>query len=307
MPKAGETPTPQKVTVVYKVNEDGAVEEVRVRETTDACFNEAAIAAVRSWKFEPARRGGYYVEQEDLETTFTFVINEEAKTVDFDARPITRYPPRYPERCMDDARNKETVYVEFDVTEEGDTENITIFDSTNSCLNSSALIAVKKWKYRPKLEDGKPVKRRGVQTQITYELASRFDPPPNRLVVGRKMNSIAARIRRGDDPHSILAELDEIELKYGDDFSRTELRAFHQLRGSARLSAKDYRGALDDFRAAQRLGVSGDAGEAIATTIEQLEAYIAAEDAAAAAENGGEVSETQNSPAPKQAPSPEGR
>lgn len=276
-----------------------------MRESTNPCFDEAAVAAVRSWRFEPARRGGNNVEQEDLETTFTFVINEEAKTVDFDARPITRYPPQYPQWCMDRARNKETVYVEFDVTEEGDTTNVTVVDSTNTCLNSSAVSAVKKWKYRPKTEGGKSVVRRGVQTEITYQLASGFDPPPNRLVVGRRMNSIAARIRRGDDPQKILDELAEIEQKYGDDFSRTELKAFHQLRGSARLSAKDYRGALDDFRVVQRMGIAGETGEAITTTIEQLEAYIAAEDAAATAENGGEVSDLQEAAPPEQIPPPD--
>lgn len=284
-PKFAESAAPQKVTVVYRVTRKGAVEDVRVRESTDPCFNETAIAAVRSSRFDPAMQDGVAVDQEDLETTFKFVINSETAAQDFDARPIKRFPPSYPESCMDRAGPKETVLIEFDVTAAGDTANARVVETTYACLNGPALAAVKKWKYRPKIEDGEPVERTGVQTAITFELAGRFSEPPNRITVGRKLNSIASKIRSGRDPQEILAELAEIEAKYGDDFTVAELRAFHQLRGAARLSAKDYRGALDDFRVVQRLGISGESGEAIAKTIEQLKAYVAAEDAAAAAEN----------------------
>lgn len=276
-----DTPPPQVVTVVYTVTSEGVVEAARVRESTDVCFNETAIAAVRSWRFRPARANGVAVDQEEMETTFRFVVGETTGALDFDARPLKRYPPRYPERCFAGADKREDVFVEFDVTADGDTTNARIVDSTNACLNSSALLAVKKWKYRAKIVDGEPVERKGVQTVMTYELASRYDPPRNRPIVGRKLNAIGADIRANRDPRQILADLAEIEKKYGDDFTRTELRAFHQLRGAARLSAKDYRGALDDFRIVQKLGLSGESGEAIAKTIDQLEAYLAADGAAA--------------------------
>jgi TonB family protein len=98
MAKPGEVAKSQEVTVVYRVTRKGEVENARVRETTDACFNEAAIAAVRSWRFEPARSNGDAVDQEDLETTFKFVFSEATTAVDFDARPSKRFPPRYPEK-----------------------------------------------------------------------------------------------------------------------------------------------------------------------------------------------------------------
>ena len=281
MPTGSKPTTPQRVTVVYSVTAKGATEGVRVRETTDACFNDTAVAAVRSWRFEPAKRNGVTVNQEDIETTFKFVVGETTASLDFDARPYKRFPPAYPERCMDKADRREIVVIEFDVTGEGDTANGRVIDSTNSCLNTPALNSVKNWKYRPKLEDGKPVERKAAQAVIVFELATGGSPPPNRLSVGRKLNAIGADIRSNRDPQEILADLAEIEARYGDDFTRTELKAFHQLRGSARLGAKDYRGALDDFRIVQKLGVSGETGEAIVKTIEQLEAYIAAEDAAA--------------------------
>jgi len=50
------------------------------------------------------------------------------------------------------------------------------------------------------------------------------------------------------------------------------------------------------------MGVAGETGEAIEKTVEQLEAYVAAEDAAAAAaDNGGEVSEAIKSSEPTDA------
>ncbi|MFZ5617203.1 MAG: energy transducer TonB, partial [Pseudomonadota bacterium] len=272
---------PQKVTVVYKVTSKGAVEDVRVRESTDPCFNDTAIAAVRSTRFDPAMKDGVTVDQEDLETTFRFVLNSETTAQDFDARPIKRYPPSYPESCMNRAGAKESVFVEFDVTADGETANPRVVDSTYSCFNSSALAAVKKWKYQPKIEDGEPVARNGVQTVITYEISGSYSGPRNRVAVARKLNSIAAKIRSGRNPQEVLAELAEVEAKYGDDFTPAELRAFYQLRGAARLAAKDYRGALDDFRVVRRLGISGESGEAVVKTIEQLEAYVAAEDAGA--------------------------
>ncbi|MGD9800603.1 MAG: hypothetical protein AB7F91_12255 [Parvularculaceae bacterium] len=53
------------------------------------------------------------------------------------------------------------------------------------------------------------------------------------------------------------------------------------------------------------MGVAGENGEAITAAIEQLEAYIAAEDAVATAENGGEVSDVQDAAPPEQIPPPD--
>ena len=90
---------------------------------------------------------------------------------DRDAQPLVRIPPQYPERCMQRASNKETVFVEFDVTPDGTTTNIRVVDTTNSCLNSAATKSVERWKYQPKIVENKAEWRRGVQTAITFELA----------------------------------------------------------------------------------------------------------------------------------------
>ena len=89
---------------------------------------------------------------------------------DRDAQPLVRIPPQYPERCQTRAGSKETVFLQFDVTPDGTTTNIQVIDSTNSCFNSAASRSVERWKYQPKIVDNEPQWRRGVQTQITFEL-----------------------------------------------------------------------------------------------------------------------------------------
>lgn len=90
---------------------------------------------------------------------------------DRDAQPLVRIPPQYPERCQSRSSDRETVLLEFDVTPEGQTTNIRVVDSSSSCFNRSASRSVERWKYQPKIVDNEPQWRRGVQTQITFELA----------------------------------------------------------------------------------------------------------------------------------------
>ncbi|MFC2954124.1 energy transducer TonB [Marinicaulis aureus] len=89
---------------------------------------------------------------------------------DRDAQPLVRIPPQYPERCMNRAKATESVLVQFDVTPDGQTTNITTVESSNSCLNRAAERSVERWKYQPKIVDNTPEWRRGVQTVVTFVL-----------------------------------------------------------------------------------------------------------------------------------------
>lgn len=90
---------------------------------------------------------------------------------DRDAQPLVRIPAQYPDRCQARAKPVENVLVEFDVTPEGTTTNIRVVESSNSCLNSAATKSVERWKYQPKIVDNKSEWRRGVQTNVRFELA----------------------------------------------------------------------------------------------------------------------------------------
>ena len=89
---------------------------------------------------------------------------------DRDAQPLVRIPPQYPERCMTRAAASESVMVQFDVTPDGQTTNITTVESSNSCLNRAAERSVERWKYQPKIVDNQAEWRRGVQTVVRFEL-----------------------------------------------------------------------------------------------------------------------------------------
>jgi protein TonB len=90
---------------------------------------------------------------------------------DRDAPPKVRIPPDYPEKCLANAKKKEAVLIEFDVSPEGKVTNAKVIDTTNACFDGAALASVQRWKYRPaKDENGERRWRRGVQTVTTFEL-----------------------------------------------------------------------------------------------------------------------------------------
>lgn len=88
---------------------------------------------------------------------------------DADVQPIVRVPPQYPVRALE--RGIEGwVLVEFEITEYGTVENPVILDADPpNIFNRAALKAVIKWKYKPRLEDGKAVRWKD-KVVLTFEL-----------------------------------------------------------------------------------------------------------------------------------------
>lgn len=289
MPAPGVEAKPERVTLAYSVNADGQAVDIRVRESTNECFNGPAIDAARLWRFEPRRVNGVAVRQDDFETTLTFVVSENTMLDDMDARPILRVPPDYPERCYGSASTRDIVRIEFDISETGTPTGAHVIESTNACFNKAALASIESWRYAPKVQDGKFVARPSVRTYFIFDRpsgvgASRKQPDLIRPALGLRFKKVRSALQKPEVDHaSIVAELDAIESEFGSDFRPVEMASFYPLRGAARIEAKNYRGALDDLRIAARITVDKTAGEAILRTIEQLEAYIAAEDAALAA------------------------
>jgi protein TonB len=50
--------TPATVYVICIVDERGRVQTPKVQKSTDTTFNQAAMAAIKQWKFEPGKRSG---------------------------------------------------------------------------------------------------------------------------------------------------------------------------------------------------------------------------------------------------------
>lgn len=88
---------------------------------------------------------------------------------DSDIQPIVRVNPQYPPRAAE--RGVEGwVHLEFTVTEQGTTENVVVLDADPpGIFNRAAIRAVEKWKYKPMMVNGKPVRWK-TEVVLTFEL-----------------------------------------------------------------------------------------------------------------------------------------
>jgi protein TonB len=93
-----------------------------------------------------------------------------AAASDADIVPLVRIEPRYPDRAL--SRGTEGwVLLEFTITPAGTVRDITVVDSEPSGIfDRAAKRAVLRWKYKPKVVDGVPVERTGVQVVLTFEI-----------------------------------------------------------------------------------------------------------------------------------------
>jgi protein TonB len=50
------------VHIIFIVDKDGRVKSPLVQKSTNPAFDNAALAAIRRWRFEPGKRGGNAVQ-----------------------------------------------------------------------------------------------------------------------------------------------------------------------------------------------------------------------------------------------------
>ena len=89
---------------------------------------------------------------------------------DADVMPLVRVNPLYPPRAQ--ARGVEGwVWLEFTITPHGTTTDIRILDSDpGGYFERSAINAVKKYKYKPRVENGQAISRPGVQVVLSFDM-----------------------------------------------------------------------------------------------------------------------------------------
>ncbi len=88
---------------------------------------------------------------------------------DRDAQPLVRIEPIYPPRAAEQGREG-TCEGQFDVSATGKPYNVRVTCSSSMFVRA-ATRAIEKWKYNPKIVDGKAVARRGVVTPFKFQLA----------------------------------------------------------------------------------------------------------------------------------------
>lgn len=89
---------------------------------------------------------------------------------DADVVPLVRVNPQYPARAMQ--RGVEGwVHLAFTVTEAGTTKDIEVVEAEpTNYFEDAAVAAVRRYKYRPKLENGAAVARPGVELVLSFKL-----------------------------------------------------------------------------------------------------------------------------------------
>ncbi|MBR9729566.1 energy transducer TonB [Shewanella intestini] len=91
-------------------------------------------------------------------------------TRDGDATPIVRIEPQYPIAAARDGKEG-WVQLSFTINEVGGVEDVKVIKAEPKRLfNREAIRALKKWKYKPKIVDGKPLKLPGMTVQLDFTL-----------------------------------------------------------------------------------------------------------------------------------------
>ncbi len=83
--------------------------------------------------------------------------------------PLVRVLPIYPRRAQQQGIEG-WVMVEFTITETGTVTDIRVLESSLPIFEASAVRAVEKFKYRPRIVNGQPVAVTGVMHKVTYEI-----------------------------------------------------------------------------------------------------------------------------------------
>jgi protein TonB len=89
---------------------------------------------------------------------------------DGDATPIVRIEPKYPVQAARDGLQG-WVKMRFTILEDGSVGDVTVVDAEpKRVFDREAIRALKRWKYSPKVVDGKAVQQPGIMVQLDFSL-----------------------------------------------------------------------------------------------------------------------------------------
>lgn len=84
--------------------------------------------------------------------------------------PIVRIEPQYPRKAAMQGIQG-WVMLQFDITETGAVDNVSVIDaSPKRIFDMEAKRALLKWKYKPAMDDGKPMAIKGEKVQLDFKL-----------------------------------------------------------------------------------------------------------------------------------------
>lgn len=87
--------------------------------------------------------------------------------------PMVRIEPQYPRKAAMEG-TEGWVRLQFDITEMGTVDNVRILEANPPrVFDSSARQALLKWRYKPQMEDGKPVRLNDQKVQLDFNLSGK--------------------------------------------------------------------------------------------------------------------------------------
>ena len=89
---------------------------------------------------------------------------------DRDAQPLVRIPPQIPPRFLHSSDHSGYCHVKFNVSPSGQPFDVATTYCSSPYLKHATIKSVQKWKYNPKIVNGKPVARYGVESRITFSV-----------------------------------------------------------------------------------------------------------------------------------------
>jgi protein TonB len=128
-------------------------------------FNDAALAAVRQWRFTPATKNGAAVPVvASVEVNFS-LESKPAETSEREpirvgtnvqaSKILSKVDPEYPQKAKDQGVQGDVI-LQVTVSKEGNVADARVLRG-HEALNDAAVNAVKQWKYSPTYLNGEPV------------------------------------------------------------------------------------------------------------------------------------------------------
>jgi protein TonB len=89
---------------------------------------------------------------------------------DGDATPIVRIEPKYPIQAARDGKEG-YVILSFSINKIGGVEDVNVIEAKpKRVFDKEAKRALRKWKYKPKVVEGKPLVQTGLTVQLDFKM-----------------------------------------------------------------------------------------------------------------------------------------
>jgi TonB family protein len=161
-PEAKEKGIQGQVIVSVSVSATGDVTAVEPV-SGDPILSRAAVDAVKVWKFKP-----YIKDGKPIRVTGNLPLNFELPGAEsLEPEPVTIVKAHYPDSDVENGIQGQVV-IRAHITESGDVDNVELVKSTDKSLDKAAMDAVRQWKFKPLIANGKAI---SVWTTISSDFA----------------------------------------------------------------------------------------------------------------------------------------